>query len=1422
MPRIAGPWLAGTFDHDRAAARAAGDALNLVFATSEKVQGVRRAFQQSILEYCRDAALQETVQTLSDERIVSSEDAKATYARVVATSLSAISSLINELPRADQEREDRLYEEILSENRLWEMVYALDAGVRRSMHRLIQTSLEKHPNLIQDNIKTVSNAYVYKGLNSDQTGSALDFVQTLEALTAALPTMWTEAYSGKRPAGSRLRQSLKQGSQSAPAEFWDCLSKLFRKLPQQILPSAVEEITELLLAAHIGVSKKEERFNISSAWPAYFTLVDVVASFLSDQEAESILDSHVMPVLRQYLYPGPETADWSVTGAKAAWTVSQAALVKGFDSILTREWPLLADRLIEVARLSQPEQSKDFDKSQRHVATTGERWAGLQRELWARYPNSTDIPTQTFASTSTKILEECVSLLKQRNGKPYGAAAIVEQLLRTCAEKLLSVEMFRASYMGFAEHDVSELILSPSQRQLIHGLFAIQSESEFSKVFAGILRKVLEADISADVKIDALRTIFTHSIPAKATKVAEEMPEFQNFLVQGLTTKQAESTTSLFADLIKLHAVTAETTDTILSNLTATLRMADVGGAGLTAIELLSRTSESTVKTFMTEPSGNGAELLPNLLRLEQSSDDVVAEKAAALASHLSSAISATAGDARYIVVLQNLERVSDSSMSMDAVHDLTTKLLGPDRNIQSASEMLPSLDVWRSALRATLKPPKPSLALLSPFGGAVHLVRHDVNFSDQSVQYDAEGLSQALRIAVYVVKLLAGTNLLQCLGGMKATVLALVQISVLIAEDNLSILGANQFWRRQGTDDIESAVLDFVSEANQILSACWNTMLLDLNGEATTESSQFFSALEKLREDDQALAPLSYYVALSSARVYGNLFELHGFSTDQSQRGEAVFKDCRKTDQQLPLMCCIVGYQQPLSGTQTLTRYCNELVAELTDVNMEEKQLEALEQLTFLNVLLRTQEDLVAAIAKQRIIFLVKRLMPWLESNVSITVKSEVFKALAELLPGIADMYGEHWEQALSCVIDSCRSVANDAETRTIDEANVLTTYTSLRLLATLKKLAKSDEANDDLVEALDDKRDNIHDVLMALLVSANGISDETHQPLMITHELLARQIASLPYKALKDVDDLYPLLYASSRSIQHAAFDLLHKHIPAAQEQVSFDAALDNKTAQLPDELLSLILEAPTLDSLADASFYRMMPLSLQGYLFSWRLLFDHFKESSYRVKSDYIEQLKDGTYLSGLLGFTFHFLGHSRGRPVDVSKFDIQEYVPDTASSPEKDVQWLLTHLYFLALTHLPSLVKSYYLDIRSRQTSLAVENWTAKYISPLIVEASLRAVAEWSAKSVSEDPEYEKMTVKVGMRSKEINVSYVVDEQTMAMKVVLPEAYPLASAQVVGVSRVAVKEEKWQSWLRNCQGVITFSVSTWNPQNYRGLY
>jgi len=208
------------------------------------------------------------------------------------------------------------------------------------------------------------------------------------------------------------------------------------------------------------------------------------------------------------------------------------------------------------------------------------------------------------------------------------------------------------------------------------------------------------------------------------------------------------------------------------------------------------------------------------------------------------------------------------------------------------------------------------------------------------------------------------------------------------------------------------------------------------------------------------------------------------------------------------------------------------------------------------------------------------------------------------------------------------------------------------------------------------------------------------------------------------------------------------------------------------------------------------------------------DHFANSSYQVKSDYVEALREGEYLSHLLELTWELLGHVRGRPVDVSKYDIRrfDYLDQQGDleglSADKRMHWLLAHLYYQSLMHVPSLTKTQFLAIKSRQTGLAVESWTAKYIAPLLISTSLDAVAQW-ADLVKTDPEYEGWSAKVSPRSREVQFSYLVDEQTMSIVIRLPETYPLASARVEGLNRVAADERKWQSWLRNCQGVIQFS-------------
>ena len=101
-----------------------------------------------------------------------------------------------------------------------------------------------------------------------------------------------------------------------------------------------------------------------------------------------------------------------------------------------------------------------------------------------------------------------------------------------------------------------------------------------------------------------------------------------------------------------------------------------------------------------------------------------------------------------------------------------------------------------------------------------------------------------------------------------------------------------------------------------------------------------------------------------------------------------------------------------------------------------------------------------------------------------------------------------------------------------------------------------------------------------------------------------------------------LYPQLHPQSRIIQDTVFKLLHRKIPLLQEQVSVDVAVENTNASLPNELLQLLRNTPAGEP-DDLS----VSLTARGYLLSWILVFDHFKNSvRQRFYISYI--IADGT--------------------------------------------------------------------------------------------------------------------------------------------------------------------------------------------------
>lgn len=187
----------------------------------------------------------------------------------------------------------------------------------------------------------------------------------------------------------------------------------------------------------------------------------------------------------------------------------------------------------------------------------------------------------------------------------------------------------------------------------------------------------------------------------------------------------------------------------------------------------------------------------------------------------------------------------------------------------------------------------------------------------------------------------------------------------------------------------------------------------------------------------------------------------------------------------------------------------------------------------------------------------------------------------------------------------------------------------------------------------------------------------------------------------------------------MQLSVYEILHQNIPEIQEQASLEKALSkNYASKLPKELLSLIVAAPRLESPAEAILGSDMNPVVQSYLLSWKLVYDHWTNSSSALKADYVASLKDGAYLEGLLDFAFDILINKRSKPLDASQFEVSYHIPRPTDTAEENTHWLIIHLYYLSLRHLPVLSKVWWRDTTSRQKVIAVEAWTEKYVCYLL--------------------------------------------------------------------------------------------------------
>ncbi|PNY23114.1 E3 ubiquitin-protein ligase listerin [Tolypocladium capitatum] len=1369
IPKVVGAWLSGLYDRDRVVARAANDGLSSFLTTPEKVSAFWSKCQAQILDYAAEAA-RETQDTLSDERTTTAEDAEAKYFRVITASLSLVLGLV-QLDDGGVEKSRPKFDDYFAEEVVWKTITFKDPQVRKTVCQLLFACLERR--LPYAESAKARQAFVTGGLKTNQSGSALEYVRALTRLSQYSPSIWAENPSDKKSPFTRLQSFIAKGSQGSPPKFWECLDQLLVLIPTDVL--TLEASAGLLSSLKSGImSRDEPRANTSFSWKCYVDAARRCLKALSDVDQLALAKEQLFPLFEQFLFSTSEEKSCIPLGPNALSILVEIhmGLVQSSSRLVEAsagEWVRLGAMLCANVSGSLPEVSKEYQASQAKIGEEGRRWFGLVGPIHGKLQElNNNLPDQT-TGPSTQVITQCIMVLGSRNMKPFGAAQALEHALRVSPHLFTAQpgERLADFLQSSAEEDMDKVVRSASSRSLLSCLRIFGTIPGRQDDYAAVWKAWTQATLNLAPSTSRNSAITGLVSQEKAAPIAQNTPRLQDALCS--QTREAVeaigdhlgSSRELLEAAITHQALDASTSSRIASDMVTLLGEETQNAERILGIlEVIAKRRPE----IFSQQEAIHTELVEQLLALSEVGDSTISPRAARIRSLLHGQ---GQGMLPAVEIIQsNLERAGPQSLEISTL--VAQAKSAADANVRW-EDILPSTNVWMAELSPLMEQHSidPSLSITSSIGGAVTLPRavHDSQPSQSRVARDRKGRSIPTRMALYNCELLSAVpDGIELPRQFHVELLYLQCLSVQLASDQITCMSHDGLWTVLEDNDGISQAEELVTSSRSLLNKLIATATRwdDAAGEGI--SGVIRGLVDLTMKEAMELTTRGAYSARALSELLQALTQVHGVPSGLEERFLKPDILKAKPDTALLAAGLIAGLGESLRSSKAIKNFCNRLVSDVAGLTPGRENTMA--TLVLLTSCAQVYDFGGLPVANNRVVFAAKQLTAWTEDIDELDAD---------------DVYGSYWEKTMQF----CVGLWERAGQHVLSEALPFM-HSSLKLFKTLEGIQ---EPNDDLQDALRDFATAKSNGLVELLKLPR---EEHSQPMEIVDAMLCREIEKLPVARIPGPTDLFPLVASESRDIQTAAFN-----------------------ARLPDELLSLLLDPPTLDKFSDEAL-SLFPSSVRCYLLSWKLLFDAFSTSSFKIRNDFTEHLRTGDFVNPLLDFLFDVLGHSAAHPLNLDKENIGpqqigDYDIKLADSEagEQSMHWLLAHLFYLTLRYTPGLFRAWYMDCRSKQTRIAVESWTTKYFSPLIIADTLDGVQAWAESQESPASDEQELLVKVSKAAREVTAGYEVDESQAAIVIKVPSSYPIEGVTVAGLRRVAVTERKWQSWIMTTQGVITFS-------------
>jgi hypothetical protein len=125
-----------------------------------------------------------------------------------------------------------------------------------------------------------------------------------------------------------------------------------------------------------------------------------------------------------------------------------------------------------------------------------------------------------------------------------------------------------------------------------------------------------------------------------------------------------------------------------------------------------------------------------------------------------------------------------------------------------------------------------------------------------------------------------------------------------------------------------------------------------------------------------------------------------------------------------------------------------------------------------------------------------------------------------------------------------------------------------------------------------------------------------------------------------------------------------------------------------------------------------------------------------------------------------------------------------------------------MYAAALRALPASVRAFVSDMKPQRDVKRLEGATSVTVSPTLIAAEFKAV---SAMTFAGDGTGS-LTVKPSIATREVLTTYEIDESSLELTVRLPNAYPLAPAELVCAKRVGISEARLRKWMLGISAIL----------------